>query len=58
MDKIRVLELFSGTHSIGKECEKRGWQVYSLDRDLPNFDKLDNLINADICYESSDQSII
>ena len=41
MDKIRVLELFSGTHSIGKECEKRGWQVYSLDRDLPNYDKLD-----------------
>ena len=39
--KIKVLELFSGTHSIGKECHKRDYEVYSLDRDLPNYDKLD-----------------
>ena len=30
----RLLELFSGTHSIGKEAHKRGYEVYSLDRDL------------------------
>lgn len=34
MKPIRVLELFSGTHSIGKVCKKKGYQVYSLDRDL------------------------
>ncbi len=31
---IRVLELFSGTHSIGKVCKKHGFKVYSLDKDL------------------------
>jgi len=30
----RLLELFSGTHSIGKVAHKRGYEVYSLDRDL------------------------
>lgn len=34
MKPIRVLELFSGTHSIGKVCKKKGYKVYSLDRDL------------------------
>ena len=38
---VKVLELFSGTHSVGKECHKRGWHVTSLDRDLPGYDKLD-----------------
>lgn len=32
--KKRILELFSGTHSIGKEAEKLGYEVYSLDRDI------------------------
>ena len=36
------MELFSGTHSIGKVCQDKGWEVYSLDRDLPDYDKLDN----------------
>jgi len=30
----KILELFSGTHSIGVEAEKLGYEVYSLDRDL------------------------
>ena len=37
----RHLELFSGTHSIGKVCKKLGIECISLDRDLPNYDKYD-----------------
>jgi hypothetical protein len=32
---VNVLELFSGTHSIGKVAKIRGYNVVSLDRDLP-----------------------
>ena len=28
---MRVLELFSGTHSVGKVCEKLNWEVISVD---------------------------
>ena len=38
---MRVLELFSGTHSVGKVCQNYGWDVVSVD--LKNAD-----INIDI----------
>ncbi len=34
MPDVKVLELFSGTHSIGKVAHRKGYKVYSLDRDL------------------------
>ena len=32
---MRVLELFSGTGSVGSVCRARGMDVVSLDRDMP-----------------------
>jgi hypothetical protein len=36
----RLLELFSGTHSIGNIASKKGYEVVSLDRDLPATSKI------------------
>jgi len=30
---VKVLELFSGSHSVGKICKERRWEVISLDID-------------------------
>ena len=32
---MRILELFSGTGSVGNVCRRLGCAVTSLDRDLP-----------------------
>jgi hypothetical protein len=33
-NKMRLLELFSGTHSVGKVAKKMGYEVVSVDRDI------------------------
>jgi len=38
---MNVLELFSGTGSVGKVCKELGWNVISVDRDLPATHKVD-----------------
>ena len=54
---VKVLELFSGTHSVGKVAKEKGWEVVSLD--LNNAD-----INIDILewnymiYDSNEFDII
>lgn len=42
---MRVLELFSGTHSVGKICKEKGWEVISLD--LKDADINQNILEWD-----------
>ena len=30
---VKLLELYSGTHSVGKVAKEKGWDVVSLDLD-------------------------
>ena len=32
---MKVLELFSGTRSVGKICDELGWETISVDMVLP-----------------------
>lgn len=43
MSKIKVLELFAGSRCIGKEAEKQGMQVFSVD--WTNYDDIDLVID-------------
>tara|TARA_R110001606_G_scaffold388405_1_gene553699 strand:- start:506 stop:1090 length:585 start_codon:yes stop_codon:yes gene_type:complete len=43
---MNVLELFSGTHSVGKVCDKLGWTSVSVDMILPATHKED-IMNFD-----------
>jgi len=38
---MNVLELFSGTGSVGKVCEQLGWNVISVDNELPATHQID-----------------
>tara|TARA_R100001594_G_scaffold127738_1_gene165582 strand:- start:414 stop:1232 length:819 start_codon:yes stop_codon:yes gene_type:complete len=40
---MNVLELFSGTHSVGKVCVELGWNVVSVDNELPATHEIDIL---------------
>jgi hypothetical protein len=40
---MRLLELFSGTGSVGDVFTRRGWEVISLDRDMPADHRVDIL---------------
>jgi len=46
---MNVLELFSGSRSIGKEAEKRGHKVFSSDFvDFPNTDYVCDIMKFDV----------
>ena len=55
---MKVLELFSGTHSVGKVCEEKGWEVVSLD--LENADINMSILDWDYKkdYKKGDFDII
>jgi site-specific DNA-cytosine methylase len=40
---MKILELFAGSRSIGKEAEKLNYNVFSSD--INNFDKIDYVVN-------------
>ena len=49
---MHVLELFSGTGSVGNVCRARGMDVVSLDRDMPADIRTDILDLDFSAYES------
>ena len=42
----RLLELFSGTGSVGRAFQAAGWEVVSVDSDL----SADATIHCDVCF--------
>ena len=51
---MKVLELFSGTGSVGKVCKKKGWDVVSVDLLLPADHQIDIMEFNYKQYESFD----
>ena len=41
---MRMLELFSGTGSVGEVAKRRGWEVVSLDTDMEADIKTDVMV--------------
>lgn len=48
-NQLKILELFSGSRSIGKEAEKRRHKVFSSDfQNFPNTDYVCDIMDFDI----------
>lgn len=55
---MKVLELFSGTGSVGKCCKELGWDVVSVDLLLPADHKVDIMDFNYKQYEKNDFDIV
>ena len=55
---MRVLELFSGTGSVGNVCKALGMDVVSLDRDMPADIRLDIMDWDYTTYKPKDFDVI
>ena len=55
---LRVLELFSGTGSVGNACKALGMDVVSLDRDMPADIRSDIMDRDYTAYKPKDFDVI